>query len=107
MTLLRKSLSVTNPTNSPSASSFQLNFASLVFPFSVGKTNIVGGVAYRRVLDFTNEFEINAEAFGMQQMVQRGSNLGFYNMMQSQPVGSGLAQEVQQPQPSPINSIIM
>jgi long-subunit fatty acid transport protein len=51
-------------------SSFQLNFASLVFPFSVGKTNIVGGVAYRRVLDFTNEFEINAEFMGFTQMIK-------------------------------------
>ncbi len=47
-------------------SSFQLNFASLAFPFTVGKLNVVGGVAYRRVLDFTQNFEISAEEGGME-----------------------------------------
>lgn len=37
------------------ASSFDLNFASFVFPFSAGDYNIVAGVAYRTVYDFNNE----------------------------------------------------
>ena len=37
------------------ASSFQLNFASFVIPFNVGDLNVVGGVAYRTVYDFTSE----------------------------------------------------
>ena len=36
-----------------SGSKFQLNFASLAIPFSAGNLNVVGGVAYRRVYDFT------------------------------------------------------
>ena len=51
-------------------SRFQLNFASLVFPFSVGNMNIAGGIAYRRILDFTQDFEINAEFMGFQQTVK-------------------------------------
>jgi long-subunit fatty acid transport protein len=47
-------------------SSFQLNFASLVFPFAVGDLNVVGGVAYRRVLDFTQDYEIKAELMGVE-----------------------------------------
>ncbi len=31
---------------------FQLNFASFIIPFSVGKYNIVGGIAYRTIYDF-------------------------------------------------------
>ncbi len=57
-------------------SSFQLNFASLVFPFSVGDLNIVGGIAYRRVLDFTQDFEIEAESFGLQQTVKTDNSGG-------------------------------
>lgn len=38
-----------------SESNFKINFASLVFPFSVGKFNIVGGVAYRNQYDFASE----------------------------------------------------
>ena len=36
-------------------SKFQLNFASFVFPFSIGRFNIVGGVAYRNIYDFNQE----------------------------------------------------
>ena len=36
-------------------SKFQLNFASFVFPFSIGRFNIVGGVAYRNIYDFNKE----------------------------------------------------
>lgn len=35
------------------SSSFKLNFASFVIPFSAGDYNIVGGVAYRNIYDFT------------------------------------------------------
>lgn len=31
---------------------FQLNFASFIIPFSVGRFNIVGGIAYRTIYDF-------------------------------------------------------
>ena len=34
-------------------SKFQLNFASFVLPFSSGDLNMVGGVAFRRLYDFT------------------------------------------------------
>ena len=37
------------------SSSFQLNFASFVVPFSVSNLNVAGGIAYRRVYDFTSE----------------------------------------------------
>ncbi len=37
------------------SSSFQLNFASFIVPFAVGDFNVVGGVAYRRMFDFTGE----------------------------------------------------
>ena len=57
-------------------SSFQLNFASLVFPFSVGDLNVVGGIAYRRVLDFTQDFEINAELSGFEQMIKTENSGG-------------------------------
>jgi len=39
------------------SSSFQLNFASFVIPFSAGDYNIVGGVAYRNIYDFTQKNE--------------------------------------------------
>jgi long-chain fatty acid transport protein len=41
------------------SSSFQLNFASFVVPFSAGDYNIVGGVAYRNIYDFTIKTENN------------------------------------------------
>lgn len=41
------------------SSSFQLNFASFVIPFSAGDYNIVGGVAYRNIYDFTQKNENN------------------------------------------------
>jgi long-subunit fatty acid transport protein len=47
-------------------STFQLNFASLAVPFSAGNINIVGGVAYRRIFDFTNDFEIKVSDFGFE-----------------------------------------
>jgi long-subunit fatty acid transport protein len=37
------------------SSNFQLNFASFIFPFNVGNLNVVGGVAYRRMYDFSTE----------------------------------------------------
>ena len=40
-------------------SNFQLNFASFIVPFSVGKFNIVGGVAYRTIYDFNEEVTIS------------------------------------------------
>jgi len=36
---------------------FKLNFASFVVPFSAGDYNIVGGVAYRNIYDFTQKTE--------------------------------------------------
>ena len=36
-------------------SKFQINFASFVVPFTAGGYNIVGGVAYRRIYDFTEK----------------------------------------------------
>jgi hypothetical protein len=39
-------------------SKFQLNFASIVFPFSVSEKNVVGGIAFRRFFDFTNKWTI-------------------------------------------------
>ena len=57
-------------------SSFQLNFASLVFPFSVGDLNIVGGIAYRRVLDFTQNLEENIEIDGFEQTTKTENSGG-------------------------------
>lgn len=37
------------------SSKFQLNFASFVVPFKAGDYNVVGGVALRRMFDFTDE----------------------------------------------------
>ena len=34
------------------SANFQLNFASFIIPFSVGRFNIVGGIAYRTIYDF-------------------------------------------------------
>ncbi len=36
-------------------SGFQLNFASFVFPLSLGNTNVVAGVGYRTMYDFSRE----------------------------------------------------
>jgi long-chain fatty acid transport protein len=41
------------------SSGFKLNFASFVIPFSAGDYNIVGGVAYRNIYDFTQNTENN------------------------------------------------
>jgi hypothetical protein len=38
-------------------SNFQLNFASFIVPFSAGTRNIVAGVAYRNMYDFTAYYE--------------------------------------------------
>ncbi len=40
-------------------SNFQLNFASFIIPFSVGKFNIIGGVAYRTMYDFNEEVTVS------------------------------------------------
>lgn len=37
------------------SSNFQLNFASFIIPFNVGDLNVVGGIAYRRMYDFSSE----------------------------------------------------
>ncbi|RMH62876.1 MAG: hypothetical protein D6677_08930 [Calditrichaeota bacterium] len=52
--------------NAEAASAFQFNFASFVLPISVGDFNIVSGLAYRRMYDFTSELTqtITASAFG-------------------------------------------
>jgi hypothetical protein len=42
-------------------SQFKVNFASLVFPFQVGNNNVVGGIAYRNLYDFSREVTDNAE----------------------------------------------
>ncbi len=47
-------------------STFQLNFASLAIPFSAGNINIVGGVAYRRMFDFTKNVEMTFKAMGFE-----------------------------------------
>jgi long-subunit fatty acid transport protein len=57
-------------------SSFQLNFASLVFPFSVGDLNVVGGIAYRRVLDFTQDIEETLEINGFKQISKTDNSGG-------------------------------
>ncbi len=36
-------------------SEFKLNFASFVFPFKMGKNNVVGGIAYRNLYDMSYE----------------------------------------------------
>ena len=46
---------VDNPPVWERSSSFQLNFASFVFPFNVGSINIVGGVAYKILYDWNEE----------------------------------------------------
>ena len=50
--------------NVETGSKFQLNFASLALPFNVGNFNVVGGIAYRRVFDFTQDITITAENLG-------------------------------------------
>jgi long-chain fatty acid transport protein len=47
------------------SSNFQLNFASFVVPFNVGNLNVVGGIAYRRMYDFSSEITQTINAFGM------------------------------------------
>jgi len=42
-------------------SKFQLNFASFVFPFSSGEMNMVGGIAYRRLYDFTKNWTVTID----------------------------------------------
>jgi opacity protein-like surface antigen len=37
------------------ASKFKINFASFVFPFQMGENNIVGGIAYRNMVDLSQE----------------------------------------------------
>jgi long-subunit fatty acid transport protein len=47
------------------SSKFQLNFASFAFPFAVGDFNIVGGLSFRRLYDFTEKLTYKASgAFG-------------------------------------------
>ena len=48
------------------SSNFQLNFVSIVIPFSVGNFNVVGGIAYRRMYDFTREITQTMEGGGDQ-----------------------------------------
>ena len=47
------------------SSNFQLNFASFVVPFNVGNLNVVGGIAYRRMYDFSSEVTQTISALGM------------------------------------------
>jgi hypothetical protein len=42
-------------------SKFQLNFVSFVVPFSSGDLNMVGGIAYRRMYDFTRDWTITVD----------------------------------------------
>lgn len=50
---------IDNPPVFDRSSSFQLNFASLVFPINMGNFRIVTGVAYRIVYDWNDELKIN------------------------------------------------
>lgn len=43
------------------SSRFQLNFASFVFPFKAGDFNVVGGLAFRNIFDFNNEYTVKHE----------------------------------------------
>lgn len=43
------------------SSRFQLNFASFVFPFKAGDFNVVGGLAFRNIFDFNNEYTVKLE----------------------------------------------
>jgi len=49
------------------SSKFQINFASFVVPFSVGDYNVVGGVALRRLMDFTEKQTFTANILGDEQ----------------------------------------
>ena len=49
-----------NPTTEI-GSSFNLNFASFVMPFKAGNFNLVGGVAYRRIFNFTEKQTIKID----------------------------------------------
>jgi hypothetical protein len=42
-------------------SKFQLNFVSFAMPFNVGEFNVVGGLAYRRMFDFTKDVTITID----------------------------------------------
>jgi hypothetical protein len=42
-------------------SKFQLNFASFVLPFSSGDLNMVGGIAFRRLYDFTQDWTVTID----------------------------------------------
>lgn len=57
------------------SSKFQLNFASFVFPFSTGGLTVVGGVAYRRIYDFTEEFTFKYQG-GFTDFVYKEENTG-------------------------------
>jgi long-subunit fatty acid transport protein len=59
-----------------SGSSFQLNFASLALPFHAGNINVVGGVAYRRVYDFTSNFTIKLSQMGMTYEIEQDNSGG-------------------------------
>jgi len=60
------------------SSNFQLNFASFVIPFNVGNLNVVGGVAYRRMYDFSSEITMTQSTpfadFEMYDMTAGGIN---------------------------------
>ena len=45
------------------SSNFQLNFASFIVPFNVGNLNVVGGIAYRRMYDFSSEITYTQNTF--------------------------------------------
>jgi hypothetical protein len=49
-----------NPTTKV-GSAFNLNFASFVFPFKAGEYNLVGGLAYRRMFDFTKNWTVTID----------------------------------------------
>ena len=57
-------------------SKFQLNFASLAIPFSAGNLNVVGGLAYRRVMDFTQNYEIKVSVPGFGEAISKTDNSG-------------------------------
>jgi len=45
-------------------SNFDLNFASFIIPLSTRKTIVVGGVAYRRLVDAKSKFDVSMSLFG-------------------------------------------
>ncbi len=63
-------------------SKFQLNFLSIVVPFSIGDFNIVGGLAYRRMYDFSRETTSTIETDGM--------FLGFFDQTQTDRISGGI-----------------